>query len=178
MKIIATLLLLFLPILHAGEVYESLSYGDSRDQVTKKLLECPRVECTVPKTMLSRVGLNGTFKLKNNLGDLTFSLFFDWTDSDGLKEITLTSDAIDPSAYQTKLKQHFAKALDLTTKTYGAPVMNNGLPKQTAIELDGILNTCLWKLDEGSLLLGIAYTADGYHISIRYTQQEIQAQPK
>lgn len=172
------LLVLTLPALHAGEIYESLSYGDSRDAVTKKLFACPRIECSVPKTMLSRVGLNGTFKLKNDLGGLKFSLFFDWTEEDGLKEITLTSDPLPASAYNSTLKLHFTKALELTSKTYGAPEMANGLPKQSEINMDGIINSCLWKLDEGSLLLGVAYTADGYHLSIRFTQQEIQAQPK
>ena len=49
MKIVATLLLSVLS-LSAG-IYEDLEYGDTKQEVTDKLMECERVESTVPETM-------------------------------------------------------------------------------------------------------------------------------
>jgi len=52
MKIIASLLLTVLS-LDAG-VYEDIEYGDTKQEVTDKLMACERVENTVPKTMFGR----------------------------------------------------------------------------------------------------------------------------
>lgn len=168
----------FISSLHAGDIYENLRYGDTRDQVTAKLMKCPRVEGTIDKSLLSRVGLNGTFKLKSTLAELNFSLFFGWTDQDGLKEITLQSEPVSASQYNGKLKNAFRQAADLISRVYGKPELANEMPVSSSIEIDAILNSYLWQLDEGSLMLGIAHSTKGYHISIRYTQQRIEPKPE
>lgn len=158
----------------AGTIYEDLSYGDSRETVTKKLLACPRVESTVPETMFGRVGLNGSFKIKKDLNGLNFSLFFDWDDAGGLKEVTLRSEGMSSSDYSLKLREYYSEASDLITRIYGSPIMSNDLPPKNDIKEGAILNSHLWHPGAGTLLLGVAHTADKYYVSIRFMSKLIE----
>lgn len=158
----------------AGGVYENLNYGDSQETVTKKLMECPRIENTVPETMFGRVGLNGTFKLKNTLNGLSFSLYFDWDDKGALKEVTLRSEPIKAAEYNSRLQSHFKATAQLMSQIYGKPVMSNAQPPRQQVEEGSIINSHLWHPPEGSLLLGIANTKGEYHVSIRYTSTRIE----
>ncbi|WP_143158841.1 hypothetical protein [Rubritalea squalenifaciens] len=158
----------------AGHVYENLSYGDTRETVTKKLLACPRLEVTVPETMFGRVGLNGSFKIKKDLNGLKFSLFFDWDETGGLKEVTLRSEDVGPSDYNSKLKEYYSDASDLITRIYGSPIMSNDMPPRKDINPGAIMNSHLWHPGEGSLMLGVAHAKDKYYVSIRFTSKVIK----
>ncbi|MFC4991067.1 hypothetical protein [Rubritalea tangerina] len=168
-------LLLCCPLLtlQAG-VYEDLEYGDSKLDVTKKLMNCERVENTVPETMFGRVGLNGTFRIKKQLNGLSFALYFDWDEDDQLKEITLRSDAIPVGEYNSTLKEAFKSASSLITELYGNPVMGNTMPTSSQLEEGMILNSHLWHPEEGTLLMGVARENGKYHLSIRFLEKRIE----
>ena len=176
MKIIASLLLTVLS-LSAG-VYEDLEYGDTRQQVTDKLMACERVENTIPKTMFARVGLNGTFKIKKDLKGLNFSLFFNWNENQQLNEIALRSNAIAPGNANSKLSGPFKSATRLITEVYGPAVMSNSIPKSSQIKDGSILNSHLWNVDGGTLLMGIAKDQGKFHLSISFLEKHINPVPK
>ncbi len=176
MKIIATLLLSALS-LSAG-VYEDLEYGDTKQEVTDKLMACTRVENTVPKTMFGRVGLNGTFRIKKDLNGVNFALFFDWNENQELNEITLRSDAIDQSQFNSTLRQAFKRANRLITEVYGPAVMTNPMPNSDQIDDGTILNSHLWHVGDGTLLMGIAKEQGKLHLSIRFLEKHIDPVPQ
>ena len=171
MKIITTLLLTVSGI-NAG-VYEELQYGDSKQEVTDKLMACNRVENTVPETMFARVGLNGTFKIKKDLHGINFSLFFDWNESGKLKVITLRSDAIEQKEFTSTLSEVFKSAHLLLTEAYGPPVMANPMPSSNKIEDGEALKSHLWHVNGGTLLMGVAKDQGKLHLSIRFLEQHI-----
>lgn len=158
--------------LQAG-VYEDLEYGDTKQQVTDKLKNCERVEGTIAETMFGRTGLNGTFKIKKDLGGQKFSLYFNWTDDGKLKAITLRSQAISADEYETKLTDSFNRTIELITEIYGEPIMSNVMPPSTKIKEGTIISSHLWHVDDGSLLLGVAKEDEAYHLSIRFLEKRI-----
>ena len=171
MKIIATLFVSALS-LSAG-VYEDLEYGDTKQVVTDKLMACDRVETTVPQTMFGRVGMNGTFRIKKKLNGVQFSLFFDWNENQQLKEITLRSDAIEPDSFDSKLSDTFKNANRLITEVYGPAVMSNPMPTSDQVDDGTILNSHLWHVAGGTLLLGVAKEQGQLHLSIRFLEKHI-----
>lgn len=174
-RLLHTLLAAFLTVAasQAG-VYFDLDYGDSRATVEKKLLANPRLESNVPETMLGRVGLNGTFKVKQNLSGQKFTLYFGWSDAGNLTEITLRSSPQDPSTYRSTTQSTFHAATALIQDFFGKPVMSNPMPPKKDLKEGSILNSHLWHVNGGSLLLGIARKDGQFHISIRFTQKKIQ----
>jgi hypothetical protein len=175
MKIIVSLFLTVLS-LSAG-VYEDLEYGDTRQQVTDKLMACERVKSSIPKTMFARVGLNGTFKIKKDLNGLDFALFFDWDENQRLKEVTLRSIAIDPGQFNSTLAKSFRSALQLISEVYGPPVMGNPMPKSSQVADGAILNSHLWHVGSGTLLMGVAKDQGKLHLSISFLEKRINPVP-
>jgi len=176
MKIIASLLLTVLS-LDAG-VYEDIEYGDTKQEVTDKLMACERVENTVPKTMFGGVGLNGTFRVKKDLNGLSFSLFFDWNENEQLNGITLRSTAIAPEQFNSTLHDAFRSALHLISEVYGPAVMSNPIPDSSQIADGKTLNSHLWHVDGGTLLMGVAKDQGKLHLSIRFLEKLIDPVPK
>ena len=170
-KIIATLLISAIT-LSAG-VYEDLEYGDTKQVVTDKLMACDRVESTVPQTMFGRVGLNGTFRIKKNLNGVQFSLFFDWNENQQLNEITLRSDAIESGPFDSTLSDTFNSANRLITEVYGPAVMSNPMPRSNQVDDGTILNSHLWHVADGTLLMGVAKERGKLHLSIRFLEKHI-----
>ena len=170
-KIIASLLLTVLSL--SASVYEDLEYGDTKQEVSDKLMACDRVENTVPKTMFARVGLNGTFKIKKYLHGVKFSLFFDWNENGKLNEITLRSDAIDQGEFNSTLSKAFKSANKLITEVYGPAVMTNPMPKNNQISDGKTLNSHLWHVGDGTLLMGVAKDQGKLHLSIRFLEKHI-----
>lgn len=169
-----TILALLLTATSQAAIYENLEYGDTRAEVQKKLLACPRLKATVPETMFGRVGLNGSFVINKDLNGKKFSLYFGWTDDGKLNEITLRSEPIPASEYQSTVQSTFSSAISLVDQIYGTPIMSNPIPPQKDLKEDSILNSHLWHPHQGSLMLGLARLQGKLHISIRFTQRKIQ----
>jgi len=171
-KIILTFLISISTL--TANVFETLDYGDTKEEVQKKLQTNPRIKANVPETMLARVGLNGSFEVNKDLGGLKFVLYFGWGEDGKLNEITLRSKPIEASEYDTTVAEAFKSAESLVSSLHGKPAMSNALPPKSDIPEGSILNSHLWHPTQGSILLGVAQLESKFHISVRYTQESIK----
>lgn len=154
-------------------VFDQLRFGDKRDEVTGKLKASKIVELTVEETFLGRTGLNGVFRTREKIGGLDASLFFDWDDDGGLKEITLQTTAVSAAKFNEQLKPCWKEFIKLLTSLHGKPVNASDSLVLTAIPDGGMAATHMWKLPKaGSALLGAAREGDQYQIAIRFTQKK------
>lgn len=159
---------------YAG-VYGSLEFGDSRDTVMRKLRSSKLVEQTVGDTFLGRTGLNGVFKCKNKLAGLTYHLYFQWSDTGGLKEITLRSQDLDANQYGTTLKNAWTEANKLFTQVYNKPVQDAKYPQKTDFNQHPILITHIWhKGSRQSILIGPGIENNRSFLAIRFINQKIE----
>ena len=119
------------------------------------------------------MGLNGTFRIKKDLNGLNFVLFFDWDENQKLNEVTLRSVAIDPNQFNSTLHDAFTGATRLITEVYGSAVMSNPIPNSNQVGEGTILNSHLWHVDGGTLLMGVAKEQGKLHLSIRFLEKHI-----
>lgn len=156
-------------------VFDQLVFGDTRAQVLAKLKASKFVELTVPETFLGRTGLNGVFRTRKKIGGLDASLFFDWSDAGNLKELTLQTETLPASAYQTKIEPSWQEFITLLNTLYGKPVQQNSLPRIESLTNEAFSPSHLWSLEAGgSALLGTARDAEKYQLVVRFTQKKIQ----
>lgn len=156
-------------------VFDSLCFGDTREQVTEKLKASKFVEMTTAETFIGRTGLNGIFKTRGKIGGLDASLYFDWTEADGLKEISLQTDALPPTDLEGKLIPCWKEFIPLMTTLYGKPLHAGDRLAISSIQDGSMTSTHLWKLDGGgSAMLGAAREGRNYQIVVRFTQRSVQ----
>ena len=156
-------------------VFDQLLFGDTRAQVLAKLKASQFVELAVDETFIGRTGLNGVFRTRKKIGGLNASLYFAWTATGELSELTLQTETLPESAYRTVLQPSWQEFIPLLTTLYGKPVQKGPFPRMEAVA-DGMLSpTHLWSLEGvGSALLGTARSGDKYQIVVRFTQKQIQ----
>lgn len=154
-------------------VFDRLLFGDTREQVLAKLKASKFVELTVGETFLGRTGLNGVFRLRKKIGELDASLYFDWTDAGVLKELTLQTDALPSSDYQTKLEPCWKDFIVLLSTLYGTPLHQGSMPNIATLTDGSFSPSHLWTLEGGgSALLGTARDGDNYQLVVRFKQQK------
>lgn len=159
----------------ASPVFDELRFGDKRAEVTEKLKASKMVELTIQETFLGRTGLNGVFRTRNKIGGLEVSLFFDWTDEGGLREITLQTPAAPAGKFNQQFQPCWEECIKLLTSLHGQPVIATTGLDLTAIPNGGMLSTHMWKLQEtGTALLGASREGDDYHVAIRFTEKKIE----
>lgn len=161
-------------------VFDTLKLGDLYADVTKKLAASQALELTVAETYLGRLGLNGSYRTRQQIGGQHCLLFFDWsTDAAGaasrLRELSLQTEPADASNYATRLRATWTEFADLLTKLHGPPLQAAGFPPLAELSSDGIcLSSHLWRLDGGhSALLGTARDAGRYSVVVRFTTEAI-----
>ncbi|MBT8037807.1 MAG: hypothetical protein KJO21_09705 [Verrucomicrobiae bacterium] len=160
--------------LDAG-VYGTLEFGDSRDTVTRKLDKSELVTSSLNKTFFGRTGINGIFKCKNKLAGLNYHLYFGWTNTGKLKEITLRSEEISKSQYQTTLLESWKKANALLTQAYQAPAQDGKYPTQADFQGRDILISHIWhKGSDQSILMGPGIIKNKCFLAIRFVDHRIE----
>ncbi len=92
------------PLPDPNAVFDTLCFGDPRADVTKKLKESKIVEAGLDETFLGRVGLNGTYRTRKQIGGLHCELYFDWSAGGNLSEVSLQTQGVDRTAYAGRLK--------------------------------------------------------------------------
>jgi hypothetical protein len=163
------------PVADNTTVFDTLHFGDTRQQVTAKLKASKIVALNVDETFLARLGLNGTFQTRKDIGGLRCQLFFDWSDGGRMSEVSLQTQALSAAAYPTRLKTCLEDFAKLLTTLYGPPLQNARYPAIEDLSDGAFLATHLWRLEGGgSALLGTARDNDSYTTVVRFTQQEIQ----
>jgi hypothetical protein len=155
--------------------FDQLVFGDTRDQVTAKLKASKFVELTVPETFLGRTGLNGVFRTRRKIGKLSAMLNFDWSDTGGLKEVTLQTESLPAAAYHTDLEQCWTAFISLLETLYGKPVQNGSMPAIGSLAEGSFFPSHLWAIEGvGSALLGTARDGENYQLVVRFTRKKVE----
>ena len=157
-----------------GDAFGPLSFGDTREEVEKKLLNSALVTTKTDKTLFGRTGLNGIFETAVPLGNLPCFLYFDWNDSGNLSEITIRTEGMGSADYNGKLQKTWSDTVETLKKLYGKPLSGNPLPKQDKLENGLMLASHLWRNNNGSILMGPGQEAGKYNVSIRFVEKMMQ----
>lgn len=161
-----------LPPPHA--VFDTLCFGDSRAEVTKKLKASRVVESELDPTFLGRVGLNGTYRTREKIGGLHCELYFDWSQADLLSEVTLQTQGVAHGEYADRLKATWSQLAELLTLLHGTPLQKADFPKADDLKDDLFLASHLWRLESGgSALLGTSMQGGQYLVVVRFTRDRI-----
>jgi hypothetical protein len=126
-------------------VFDTLKFGDDRETVTKKLKESKLLTADLDGTFFGRVGLNGLFRTKKEIGGLHFYVFFDWDEEDNLKEVTLQSADQTAEDYPKVIQLCWTKMIEHLTELYGKPATNGKLPAPEKIPVDQMVTSHFWK---------------------------------
>lgn len=155
-------------------MFDTLNFGDNRSTVAQKLAASKMLESTVDSTFQGRTGLNGVYRTRNKIGGLHCFLFFDWTPSNTLKEITLRTEHKPDSLYYTELKACWEELKHLISPIHGRPIHTSGLPLQHRLEEGQILGSHLWRIDNGgTVLLGTGREGDQFQVVVRFTTDNL-----
>lgn len=158
-----------------SEIFDKLKFGDSREEVQKKLKASRFVEMTVDDTFIGRTGLNGVFRTRKKIGGLDASLYFDWTESGLLKEINLQTDPLPESDLETKLVPCWKDFAELLTTLQGQPLVAQKEIRLSSIQDGQLQSTHLWDLEgAGSARLGAARDGTRFQIVVRFTKDKVK----
>lgn len=158
-----------------GAAFDTLEFGDSRATVESKLEKSNLVTTNVGKTLFGRTGLNGIFRTKATIGGLHCYLFFDWSASGNLREVSLQTQPVNKSQYRTNLRGNWYELIDLLSKLHGRPLQAAEFPGIEDLQNGLILGSHLWRTDEGhSVILGTGQEGAGYNVVVRITTERIQ----
>lgn len=155
-------------------VFDNLSFGDSRTEVTRKLKESKMLEAGVGEAFMGRTGLNGTYRTRKKIGGLQCELYFDWTGAGTLREISLQTQAVPKDLYVNRLKATWEELAALLTTLHGKPVQAGAFPKVEDLNGDTFLPSHLWKVKGGSALLGTTRQGATCMIVVRFTTKKIE----
>ena len=165
--IIITLLTLSLslPLSIAGDLIAGINFGDSREQVKTKLLGSNLVASDLPKSMFSRIGLNGAFQTTESLKGLKFSLYFSWSD-DQLTEITYRSTTAPPAS----IKAAWSHSINLLSAIHRKAKNAGDYPQVNQLQDKKILYSHEWKNGAGFLYLGVGKITGEYNLTITFSK--------
>lgn len=156
-------------------VFDTLKFGDTRDEVLAKLKASKIVELTTDETFIGRSGLNGVFRTRQAIGTLYGFLYFDWTGSGRLREINLQTDPRPEEDYQTVLAPSWKEFVQLLSTIYGKPVQKGTFPSLSTLQDGTFAPSHLWTLDAGgSALLGSARDGGKYQLVVRFTEKQVK----
>jgi hypothetical protein len=163
------------PLIDSSAVFDSLTFNDTRETATAKLKKSKIVEMTADETFFGRSGMNGAFRSRHKIGDLSAMLYFDWTESGKLKELTLQTEDMPESAYSTTMQASWKEFIELLSSLYGEPVQKNDYPPFKSLVDGSFLPSHLWKLEGGGgVLLGTAKDGSKFQVVVRFTKRASQ----
>jgi hypothetical protein len=162
------------PLPDPNAVFDTLCFGDARADVLKKLKESKIVEAGLDETFLGRVGLNGTYRTRKQIGGLHCDLYFDWSAGGNLTEVSLQTQGVARSSYAGRLKENWIELAELLTMLHGKPLQAADFPGIDDLQDDLFLASHLWRLEGGgSALLGTSMQAGQCMVVVRFTQERI-----
>ena len=158
----------------AKAVFDTLKFGDTHDQVLTKLKASKFVVNTIPENLIGRTGLNGIFRLKQKVGGLEASLFFDWTETETLNEIQVRTATLSATDYDAKLGPCWQEFAELLTTLHGQPIQAAPKIDPKSVAEGTMLSSHVWRLNSGgSALLGIGCEKAKYQVVVRFTREKI-----
>jgi hypothetical protein len=158
-----------------SRIFDTLSFGDTREQVLSKLKASEFVMMTTDETFIGRTGLNGIFKTRRKIGGLDAMLYFDWSANDQLQELNLQTANYPASEINGPLTTCWKEFIELLTTLHGKPLHADRELRTNSIPDGSMLPTHLWKLEGGgSAMLGAAKEGNLYQIVVRLTRKEVK----
>jgi hypothetical protein len=156
-------------------VFDTLNFGDSNAVVLAKLKASKFVEMTIAESMLSRTGLNGIFRVRQTIGGLQASLYFEWSTADQLKEITIRTSTFPVESYDSKITPCWKEFTELLTTLHGKPLQAAAKIAPSSVPQGALISSHLWRLESGgSALLGIGNEDESYQVIVRFTDEKIE----
>ena len=153
--------------------FDNLTFSDTRTTTEAKLKASKLVEMTTDETFLGRSGLNGFFRTRKKIGTLDAFLYFDWTETGKLKELSLQTEARPNTDYKTELEPCWKKFIELLTTFYGKPVQNGPLPLMASLSDGTFSPSHLWDIGNGGCaLLGTAREGSKFQVVVRFSQKK------
>ena len=154
--------------------FDNLTFSDTRETTLNKLKASKIVELTTDETFIGRSGLNGIFRTRKKTGTLNSFLYFDWSGSGKLAELSLQTDSRPDSSYKTELEPCWKEFIELLSSLYGKPVQKGPLPPLASLTDGCFMPSHLWKIGTGgSALLGTARDGQKYQLVVRFTQKKV-----
>lgn len=161
-----------IPEVAAGCFYDTLSFGDDRATVIKKLKASSRFHSELDETFFARTGLNGTFHTTkgNEFFGMQSSLYYGWNDNNGLEFLSLYGHETPAAQAEARLVPTFHAMTANISKYFGKPENSSPKPQYDGLAEDEIIFTHVWPMKAGgSLLLGVGKQEDKYVIVARFT---------
>lgn len=156
-------------------VFDTLCFGDTRKEVEAKLKASQLVESTVDETFFGRLGLNGTFRTRRQIGGLHCELYFDWSASGALDEISLQTQPLGAGSYDSNLKDNWSELIKVLSQLHGKPLQSGKYPPRSELRDDVFLASHLWRMEcGGSILLGTSMQAGQYKVAVRFTTEKLE----
>jgi hypothetical protein len=152
----------------SAAAFDTLIFGDTRDQVQEKLLASRFVALTVDQAHLGRFGLNGVFKTRKQIGGKSYLLYFDWNADNTLKEITLQTEGMTRDSYSTAMQTSWKELIAVLGTLYGKPTIGGPYPDLDSLSDGSFAASHSWKLSPGVALLGTAKDGDDYQVVVRF----------
>ena len=156
-----------------ANVFDQLLFGDNRKQVEEKLKAGNFAKLTVDETFLGRSGLNGVFRTTEKIGGLDASLYFDWSNEDGLSEVNLHTDPQPIEKAAQSLVPCWKEFAKLLSKLYGKPSISSPELNISSVPDGAYQPTHLWNLGpQGSVTLGASREGDKLLIVCRFSEKK------
>lgn len=162
------------PEVAAGCFYDTLSFGDDRATVIKKLKASPRFNSELDETFFARTGLNGTFRTTqgNEFFGMESALYYGWNENKGLKFLSLYGHETAGAKVEASLIPAFQTMTANISKYFGKAKSSSPKPKYAGLTDGEITFTHVWPIKTGgSLLLGVGKQEDKHVIVARFTNE-------
>ncbi len=151
--------------------FDNLTFRDTRQSVEAKLKASKLVKLTTEEVFLGRSGLNGVFRMRKKIGNLVGSLYFDWTDSSRLRELTIQTEPRPEADYKTEIEPSWKQLTELLTTLYGKPASKAPIPSIASLGEGTFAPSHLWDIESGGCaILGTAREGTKYQVVVRFSQ--------
>ena len=158
-----------------GDLIAGIAFGDDRDTVIAKLKASELVEGGIDERMIARTGINGVFRTARALGPHKCELFFEWSGSGGLEELTLRTSPQPRSTYKAGITSCWKEMVTLLGGELGKAALSGPLPQISAFQDDMALNTHMWRMKRGgTALVGVGQVNGQLLVSARFTLRKVQ----
>ncbi len=137
-------------------VFSQFKFGETRKEVQELLKKNSALEGGMVEAFMARTGINGIFYI--DLDGIRFDLYFDFNDSDRLREISLQSASYDPGDYNGALKSAWGRLRSGFIIRYGEPTLATGYPAASQISEGVSMSSDIWELSDRHMYLGTGMT--------------------
>ena len=162
------------PDMAAGSFYDTLSWGDDRPTVIKKLKASKRFHTELDETYFARTGLNGTFRTTkgNEFFGMPAALYYGWDDNHGLKFLSLYGHETAPAQVKAKLIPVWHQMVKDMSSYFGKCKSSSPTPQYASLGESEITFTHVWPMKTGgSMLLGVGKQDGKYVVVARFSRE-------